>query len=211
MSQQILESLANSLVDLDLDSAKRGVQQALEASISPQDIIGNGLARGMELVGKRFEDGEYFLAELISAGAIMEETVALLKPHLEAGAVTSSGVVVVGTVQGDLHDVGKNILVSMLKSAGFKVVDLGVDVPPERFVEKAKETKADIVCLSALLSVVVPKLEETVKLLRQEVPSARIMVGGRCIDEKIAQRIGAVYAKDAWAGAKSSIDLMKLE
>jgi 5-methyltetrahydrofolate--homocysteine methyltransferase len=209
MSNPILESMTNSLVELDFDGARRGVQQAIEASIPPQDIIKDGLARGMEIVGKRFEAGEYFLAELITAGAIMEEVMKLLEPHLKAGTVTSGGKVVVGTVQGDLHDVGKNILISMLKSAAFEVTDLGVDVPPEKFVEKVKEVGADIVCLSALLSVVVPKLEETAEVLKKSLPSVKILIGGRCVDEKIAEKVGVMYAKDAWAGTRMAVSLMK--
>lgn len=209
MSNPILKSMTDSLVELDLDATKKEVQQALETFIPPQDIIKDGLAKGMEIVGQRFEAGEYFLAELITAGAIMEEVMNILEPHLKAGMVTSGGRVVVGTVQGDLHDVGKNILISMLKSAAFEVTDLGVDVPPEEFVEKAREVGADIVCLSALLSVVVPKLEETVDVLRRSLPNVKVLIGGRCVDEKLAEKVGATYAKDAWSGVRTAVSLMK--
>jgi len=209
MNNPILKSITDSLVELDLDASKKKVQEALEAPIPPQDIIKDGLAKGMQIVGNKFESGEYFLAELITAGAIMEEVMIILEPHLKAGTVTSGGRAVVGTVQGDLHDVGKNILISMLRSAAFKVTDLGVDVPPERFVEKAKEVKADIVCLSALLSVVVPKLEDTVDILRKSLPNVKILVGGRCVDEKLAEKVGATFAKDAWSGVRTAVTLMK--
>jgi 5-methyltetrahydrofolate--homocysteine methyltransferase len=209
MSNPVLRSMTDSMVELDLDGTKRGVQEALEASIPPQDIIRDGLAKGMEIVGQKFQDGEYFLAELITAGAIMEDVMKILEPHLKAGMVASGGRAVVGTVQGDLHDVGKNILVSMLRSAAFEVTDLGVDVPPEKFVEKAREVGADIVCLSALLSVVVPKLEETADALRGSLPNVKVLIGGRCVDEKIAEKVSATYAKDAWSGVKTAVSLMK--
>jgi 5-methyltetrahydrofolate--homocysteine methyltransferase len=209
MSNPVIESITNSLVEIDLEGTIRGIQQALEKSIPINEIIRDGLTKGMEIVGTKFENGEYFLAELISAGAIMEEASALLDPHIKAESVTSSGIVVAGTVQGDLHDIGKNILISMLKSAAFKIVDLGVDINPEEFVEKTKKVEADIVCISALLSVVVPELEETVRALKQGVPGVKILVGGRCVDEKMAERIGAFYAKDAWAGTKLAVELMK--
>jgi 5-methyltetrahydrofolate--homocysteine methyltransferase len=204
----MLDALADALAELNLEATKQRVQQAIDASIPPQEIIKEGLAKGMEAVGQRFEAGEYFLAELIAAGAIMEEAVRMLEPRLEAEAVSAGGRIVVGTVQGDLHDVGKNILMSMLKSAGFEVTDLGVDVPPERFVEKAREVGAEIVGLSALLSVVVPKLEETVAALRRSIPGIKILVGGRCVDEKIAEKVGAIYGKDAWEGARLAAKLM---
>lgn len=209
MSDSILKSMTDSMVELDLEVTKQQVQRALEASIPPQDIVRDGLVKGMEIVGQKFQDGEYFLAELITAGAIMEDIMGILEPHLKAGTMTSGGKVVVGTVQGDLHDVGKNILVSMLKSAAFEVIDLGVDVPPEKFVEKAKEVGADIVCLSALLSVVVPKLEETADDLRRSLPTVKVLIGGRTVDENIAAKVGATYAKDAWSGVKAAVSLMK--
>ena len=209
MSNLVLESITNSIVEIDLEGTKRGIQKALEKSIPINEIFRDGLTKGMEIVGTKFENGEYFLAELISAGAIMEEASSLLEPYIKAESVTSSGIVVAGTVQGDLHDIGKNILISMLKSASFKIVDLGVDINPEEFVEKTKEVEADIVCISALLSVVVPELEETVRTLKQSVPGVKILVGGRCVDEKMAERIGVYYAKDAWVGTKLAVELMK--
>jgi methylmalonyl-CoA mutase cobalamin-binding domain/chain len=209
MNKAVLGSITNSLVEIDVDGTKRGIRLALEKSIPINEIFGDGLTKGMEIVGTKFENGEYFLAELIGAGAIMEEALSLLETHIKVESVTPSGIIVAGTVQGDLHDVGKNILISMLKSASFKIIDLGVDVKPEEFVEKTKNVEADIVCISALLSVVILELEETVKLLRKNVPDVKIIVGGRCVDEKMAERIGAYYAKDAWAGTKLAVALMK--
>ena len=210
-AQEILEKLSKSMVDLDMESVKKGVEEAIEKKIPPQVIIKDGLGKGMEAVGEKFASHEYFLSDLIVAGVIMQEAMKILEPYLEAGVVVSAGKVVVATVEGDLHDIGKNILISMLKSAGFTVIDLGVDVPAEKIVKKAEEVDADIVALSALLSVVVPYLEKTVKAIKESPigKKVKVLVGGRCVDEELAKRIGAdAYAHDAWEGVAKAKELM---
>ena len=210
-AQEILEKLSKSMVDLDMESVKKNVEEAIEKKIPPQVIIKDGLGKGMEAVGEKFASHEYFLSDLIVAGVIMQEAMKILEPYLEAGVMVSAGKVVVATVEGDLHDIGKNIVISMLKSAGFTVIDLGVDVPAEKIVKKAEEVDADIVALSALLSVVVPYLEKTVKAIK-EAPigkKVKVLVGGRCVDEELAKRIGAdAYAHDAWEGVAKAKELM---
>lgn len=199
--REVLSSIARSLSDLDVDGVKRGVEEALGASVSPHDIVRESLGRGMEVVGERYERDEYFLSDLIFASAIMDEAMAILRPHLRSVVTGGSGVVVIGTVEGDLHDIGKNLVAAMLRSAGYEVHDLGVDVSPERFVEGVRELKPNLVCMSALLSVTMPKMGETIGALEEASlrEGVKVLVGGRCVDEGIAVRMGADgYAEDAW-------------
>jgi 5-methyltetrahydrofolate--homocysteine methyltransferase len=166
----------------------------------------------MEIIGERFAKGEAFLSELIFAGHIMKEAMATIDPIMATDAIATEGKVVIATVEGDLHDIGKNIAISMLRSAGFEVIDLGVDVDADTVVEKTTVYKADIVALSALLSVVEPFVEKTVKTLKNSGISnqTKVMVGGSAMNENIARKIGAdAYAKDAWDGISKAKALMK--
>jgi 5-methyltetrahydrofolate--homocysteine methyltransferase len=205
------ESLFHDLmVKLDMEMVKEETKKALEAEVSPQLII-DGLSSGMEDVGNKFAQGEFFLSELIWAGEIMKEAMVLLEPHYKAVDRDYVGRVVIATVEGDLHDIGKNIAISMLRSAGFDVIDLGVDVPAERILEKAIENKADIVALSALLSIVQPYLEDAVRTMRSSNSGKKlkILLGGRIVDDEKAREMGAdAYAKDAWDGVAKAKTLM---
>ena len=140
--KEILDKLRDAVVNLDVESAKRASREALAAGISPYKAIMDGLAKGMEIVGERYESKEYFLGELIMAGEVMKEGMKILEPHIgssnEDADSKNMGKVVIGTVQGDLHDIGKNIVVTLLKAAGFQVYDLGVDVSTEKFVEAVR-------------------------------------------------------------------------
>ena len=163
------------------------------------------------MIGKRFSEGESFLSELIFAGHIMKEAMAILEPHLESEALSSEGKIVMATVEGDLHDIGKNIATTMLRSAGFEVIDLGIDVPAEEIERVAKEVDADIVALSALLSVVEPYVEKTVETLRKSrvLGRPKVLLGGRAINAGIAERVRAdAYARDAWDGIAKAKELM---
>ena len=205
------ESLFHDLmVKLDMEMVKEETKKALKAEVSPQLII-DGLSSGMEDVGNKFAQGEFFLSELIWAGEIMKEAMVLLEPHYKAVDRDYVGRVVIATVEGDLHDIGKNIAISMLRSAGFDVIDLGVDVPAERILEKAIENKADIVALSALLSIVQPYLEDAVRTMRSSNSGKKlkILLGGRIVDDEKAREMGAdAYAKDAWDGVAKAKTLM---
>jgi len=210
--KQILKTLSESMISLELESVLEKVNVALGMSIPPQDIIKLGLSPGMEIIGERFAKGEAFLSELIFAGHIMKEAMATIDPIMATDAIATEGKVVIATVEGDLHDIGKNIAISMLRSAGFEVIDLGVDVDADTVVEKATVYKADIVALSALLSVVEPFVEKTVKTLKNSGISnqTKVMVGGSAMNENIARKIGAdAYAKDAWDGISKAKALMK--
>jgi 5-methyltetrahydrofolate--homocysteine methyltransferase len=198
------------MAKLDMEMVKEETKKALGADIPPQQII-KGLSSGMEEVGKKFAQGEYFLSELIWAGEIMKEAMVILEPHYNATDRTYAGRVVIATVEGDLHDIGKNIAISMLRSAGFEVIDLGIDVPAEKILKKAIEYKADIVALSALLSIVQPYLEDAVRTLRSSSSGnkLKILLGGRIVDDEKAREMGAdAYAKDAWDGVAKAKNLM---
>ena len=197
----VMRAMAEALADLDSEGLGRLIQGALEVGIDAGLILREGLGEGMRLVGERYERGEYFLAELVMAGVTMNEAMELVRPFLGRERIGCVGKVVIGTVEGDLHDIGKNIVVSMLQSAGFEVVDIGVDVSPAGFVESARLEEPDIVCMSTLLSVTLPSVEGVVRAL--EVAGlrgrVRVLVGGRCLNPEMARGFGAdAFGVDAW-------------
>jgi 5-methyltetrahydrofolate--homocysteine methyltransferase len=157
----------------------------------------------MEVVGEKYERNEYFLAELIMAGETMKEGMKTLEPHLKAGELKRVGKVVIGTVRGDLHDIGKNIVATLLSAAGFDVIDLGVDVPPEKFVEAVKENSPDIVGMSALLTTTMVEMEDIIKELKKAGlrDKVKVIIGGAPITREYAEKIGAdAAARDAVEG-----------
>lgn len=190
---EILKSLFDAILDGDVESAKSNVQKALGAQLDPTNILNDGMIAAMREVGCRFEAGEYFVPEMLIAARAMQSSIAILKPHLQQADITSSGKVVIGTVKGDLHDIGKNLVTLMLEGAGFEVRDLGVDVPVEKFVQVAQEEKPDIVAMSALLTTTMQMMKQTIEALsaaglRDRV---KIMVGGAPVTETFASEIGA--------------------
>lgn len=198
-----LSALAQSLVDLDEDRVYAQVDQKLQAGEDPLGII-KELNDGMIKIGNLFETDEYFLSELIMSGEILNAVMAKLEPLLAGGKTEDSiGLVVIGTVKEDLHDIGKNIVVTLLKGTGFEVVDLGVDVPAEKFVQAIRETGAKVLGLSALLNFTFPEIKKVVDAfaaagLRDQV---KVMIGGAPCNEKVREFSGAdYYAKDAAAG-----------
>ncbi len=202
----ILQEIADSVVEIDFDLSKKLVRRALRDGVPPMDIILRGLSRGMERVGELYEASEYFEAELIASGQVMQECMEIVEPELEVDEVESPGTVIIGTVKGDLHDIGKNMVVAMLRSAGFEIVDLGVDVPKERFVDAIRSTDGRvIVAMSALLTTTMPAMKEIVQELGDQGLRERIkiLLGGRPVNEKFAMDMGAdAYAKDAVAAVR---------
>ncbi|MHB9024387.1 MAG: corrinoid protein [Armatimonadota bacterium] len=183
-------------------------QQALDEGVDPQTIISDGLITGMAVVGDRFKKNEFYVPEVLIAARAMKESVALLKPLLEASGVEPQGIVVIGTVKGDLHDIGKNLVTMMLQGNGYEVVDVGVDVAPEKFVEVAKTHKADIIALSALLTTTMPGMKQVIDALvaTGQRESIKVMIGGAPVTQKFCDEIGADgYAADA----ASAVDLVK--
>ena len=187
------------------------VQEALDAGCNPEDILNQGMIKAMDAVGEKFKNGEIFLPEMLVAARAMKKGVEVLKPHLATGAAGAAGKVIIGTVAGDLHDIGKNLVSMMLESAGFEVIDLGVDVPKEKFVE-AYEANPDtkIICCSALLTTTMPALKDAVALLNESSfrSQIKVMVGGAPITQEFADEIGAdAYTEDAASCAKKAKEL----
>ncbi|MEM3921281.1 MAG: corrinoid protein [Fervidicoccaceae archaeon] len=206
-SREFLQKIKDCIVNLDLEGALENVRKALESKISPTEIISESVVEGMNIVGEKFEKGEYFLSELIVAGEIGKEIVKLLNPYLRAEEVKLKklGKVVIGTVRGDLHDIGKNIVAMMLEAAGFEVIDLGADVPPEKFVEAVKQYDANIVAMSALLTVTMPEMKIVIDKLKETGlrDKVKIIVGGAPVTEEYAKSIGADgYGETAVEGVR---------
>ncbi|OGD54910.1 hypothetical protein A3K80_01695 [Candidatus Bathyarchaeota archaeon RBG_13_38_9] len=209
--QETLAKIANSLAELDSETLKKSLENALHNKISVQEIIREGLGKGMQVVGERYEKGEYFLSELIMAGVTMREGMVLMEPYFKGQTSETRGKILIGTVEGDLHDIGKNIVATMFRSAEFEVHDLGVDVPPETFVKKTEEIKPDIVALSALLSVTLGKVKETIRALSDSSlrKDLKIIIGGSCLNLKIAKELGAdAFGRDAWDGVNQAKHLI---
>jgi len=180
------------------------VQEAIDAGCAPEEVL-NAMIGAMDVVGEKFKNGEIFVPEMLIAAKAMKKGVEVLKPHLASGAAGALGKVVIGTVAGDLHDIGKNLVAMMIESAGFEVIDLGVDVPVEKFVAAASEDGVKIVACSALLTTTMPALEATVAALKAAGKDYKIMVGGAPINQEFADKVGAdAYTPDAASAAKKA-------
>jgi methanogenic corrinoid protein MtbC1 len=200
-SKDMSDQLATALADLEEESALKLVQERLDAGDDPMAIL-KSCHEGMAMVGKRYEGSEYYVSDLIMAGEIFKEAMALLGSRLKADTSSKRGKVVAGTVKGDIHDIGKDILVTILKAANYDVLDLGVDVPPQKFVEAVKESGATIVGLSGLLTTSFESMKETVAAfeaagLRSRV---KVMVGGGPVNEMVRAYVSAdAFGADAQA------------
>ena len=195
-----LDDLYEGILDGDMGATPDNVQAALDASLAPDVILNEGMISAMSEVGQLFEEGEYFVPEMLISARAMQAGLGVLKPHLVASGVDPLGKVVVGTVQGDMHDIGKNLVTMMLEGAGFEVVDLGVDVKPERFIEAIRENKPQVVAMSALLTTTMPKMGVTIDAMREAgvLENVKVMVGGAPVTAEFAAKIGANgYAPDA--------------
>jgi 5-methyltetrahydrofolate--homocysteine methyltransferase len=192
------DELQKAVVEGDVDEAPRLVQQHLDEGVSAADILDNGLIPAMDEVGAMFAKGDLFIPEMLVSAEAMQEGLALLKPLLVEGVSGGKGTVVIGAVKGDLHDIGKNLVVLMLEGAGFNVVDLGNDVAPEAFVAAATEHKADVVGMSALLVTTMPQMRRTVEAMHEAGVAAKAIVGGAPLTQAYADEIQADgYASDA--------------
>ncbi len=177
------------------------VKEALEEGVPAQDILNNGLLAGMNIVGDLFKKEEVFVPEVLVAARAMSKGIEELQPYLQDGETNNLGTAIIGTVKGDLHDIGKNLVKIMLEGKGIEVVDLGTDVTAEAFVEKAKEVNADIICCSALLTTTMDEMEKVVKLVREENLDVKIMIGGAPVNQQFCDAIGADYYTDDAATA----------
>ncbi len=197
---EILNQLAKFLQQGDDEKVLELTEQAIEQNISPKDILDNGLIAGMNIIGEKFQKHEIFLPDVLLAAKAMYAGMEQLKPLLIKEDIPHMGKVVIGTVHGDLHDIGKNLVGIMLKGAGFEVIDLGKDVPAEKFVETALEHDANVIGMSALLTTTMPTMKKVAELVREKRPDGTIktIVGGAPLSEQIARDFGAdAYAYDA--------------
>lgn len=186
-------------------------QQLIDEGTNPESILYDGLLPGMAVVGDRFEKGEYFIPEMLLAARSLNAGLDLLRPLLTDSQMKPTGKVVLGTVQGDIHDIGKNLVAVMMQGAGFQVVDAGVDVPPERFVELIREHEPDIVGLSALLTTTMPSMEDTMKVLKSENvrDKVKVLIGGAPVTQEYATRIGADgFGRNATVAAQVAVKLV---
>lgn len=199
------KELKQTLADLEEEPFLSQLQKKLEAGIDPMTIL-EACREGMTLVGKRFEEGKYFISDLMMSAAMFKQASEILAPHMKTSDDASSGTVVVGTVKGDIHDIGKDLVVGMLKAANYDVHDLGVDVPPERFVEVLKETKAPLLAMSALLTTAFVGMKDTVEAIKGAGirSQVKIMIGGGPTKQEVVEYTGA----DAWgADAQMAVTL----
>ncbi len=197
MKEAILEGDDEVIVDL--------VEKAIKDGVDPIEILDKGLVPGMDEVGKLFKEGEIFVPEVLMSANVMAAGNELLKPLLVGGKREVKGKIIIGTVKGDLHDIGKKIVAMMLEGAGYEVIDLGIDVTPERFMGALEETQADYVGMSAMLTTTMPVMEDVVKLIRgnEKYKDVKIMIGGAPVTEAFAEEIGARFSYDA----ASAVDL----
>jgi 5-methyltetrahydrofolate--homocysteine methyltransferase len=202
----LLEDLRKSVIDGNLNAAQNQVRAALAENIPAEKILTDGLISAMTEVGRMFEAGEFYVPEMLISARAMKGGLAILRPELAAAHIQAVGKAVIGTVQGDLHDIGKNLVGMMLEGAGFEVIDLGVDVAPEKFAAEAKARGVNLIGMSALLTTTMPGMEKTVKALQQAGLQVKIMVGGAPVTQGFADKIGAHgYAPDA----ASAVDTAK--
>jgi 5-methyltetrahydrofolate--homocysteine methyltransferase len=197
---EILREIAAELERGEDEKVRILTQSALGQKVEASTILNEGLIAGMEVVGRRFGAHEIFLPDVLLAARAMNAGLAVLEPHLGQGDVVTRGKVVIGTVQGDLHDIGKNLVGIMLAGAGFEVIDLGKDVSPRKFVDTARESGADVIGMSALLTTTMPVMRQVVSLLKKERldASVRTVIGGAPVTEEYAREIGAdAYGFDA--------------
>ncbi|MGA2017186.1 MAG: corrinoid protein [Opitutaceae bacterium] len=206
-----LELLSEAVAAGKSKDAKALTQRALDEGAKPVDIVDKALVPAMAAVGEKFKNNEIFVPEMLVAARAMKEAMSLLEPRLVAAGITPKYTAMIGTVQGDLHDIGKNLVVVMWKAAGFRVIDLGANVPSARFVAAINEQRPQLVGLSALLTTTMPAMVETVRAIRAGCPPVKIMVGGAPISQQFAEEIGADgFAPDAASAADRARALVGL-
>lgn len=195
--QAILNEISDAIINLDIDAIAALCKKAVEGGVLAIEIVVGGMAKGMKVVGDRYEAGEFYLAELIMAGETMKEGMKVLEPYLKMGAQSSAGKIAIGTVSGDLHDIGKNVFVTLLKAQNYEVIDLGVDVSPVMFADAVEQQRPNVVAMSALLTTTMGEMENVVLELKKRGirDGVKVIVGGAPMTKRFAEKIGA----DAWA------------
>ncbi|AFQ43596.1 MULTISPECIES: corrinoid protein [Desulfosporosinus] len=190
-----VQDIYDAVVEFSVDKVVSLVDAEVKSGTDVSEILSNGLIAAMDEVGQRYSEGEFFVPEMLMAAKAMKGGLEVLKPLLSQGDSDKKGTIIIGTVKGDLHDIGKNLVSMMMEGAGFEVYDLGVDVDTDKFIATAKEKNADVICMSALLTTTMPFMEVTVKAIREQGLSIKTMVGGAPVSEDFANKIGA----DGWS------------
>lgn len=193
-----IQDIYQAVLSLDIEKVKQLVQRELDSGASIEAVLNDGLIAAMDEVGQKFSDGDLFVPEMLRAAHAMKGGLAILKPLLAGKASVSRGTIVIGSVKGDLHDIGKNLVSMMFEGAGYQVHDIGVDITPEAFVDAAREHHAQVVALSALLTTTMPSMKTTVEAIKQAGIPAKTIIGGAPVTQAFADKIGADgYADDA--------------
>jgi 5-methyltetrahydrofolate--homocysteine methyltransferase len=206
-----LNTITQALIAGDKDQVTGLVQKAVDENVAANKILNEGLIKGMDIVGDRMQEGDMFIPEVLMSARAMSAAVAILKPLLGEDESAVTGKVVIGTAKGDMHDIGKNLVSMMLESAGFEIIDLGVDVAPEQFVQAVKDHQAHILGLSALLTTTMPMMQTTIDALKQSGvrEQVKVLIGGAPVNQEFADKIGADgYAPDAGSASKLAKQIM---
>jgi corrinoid protein of di/trimethylamine methyltransferase len=207
--QELLKRLADGVVEFDEAMVKEASEEVLALGIDPSEAIFNGLVTGMEEVGRLFESQQYFVPEVLMCADALYVGLDILKPHVRKKDMGAKGSVVIGTVEGDVHDIGKNLVKMFFDVAGFTVYDLGKDVPYDRFVEEQLRTDSDLVCLSAMMTTTMVGMQKIIDKIKAKNPHVKIMVGGAPVSKDLADKWGADgYAKDATNALKEAINMI---
>jgi dimethylamine corrinoid protein len=214
IKDKFLKDLSDSVVEMDEEKAVKISKEVIENKIDAYEAIDKGLSKGMEKAGDLFEQEEYFIPELLMCSDAMYAGIEILKPYIIKEETEEKDKVVIGVIEGDTHDIGKNLVKIMLESSGFEIHDLGRDVPPQKFVDKAKEVGAKIIALSTLMTTTMPGMEEVIKILKKENirDNFKIIIGGGPISQGFADKIGADgYSKNASEATKLAKRLVSKE
>ncbi|NHJ24081.1 MAG: cobalamin-binding protein [Candidatus Lokiarchaeota archaeon] len=210
--EESLEKLKNAILRGDSNKAIQFVNESIKTGIEVKEILNRAILKGAEEAGNLYESDEYFLPDLLMTGDAINAATETLKNSLNGKSeIQSKGTILIGTVEGDIHDIGKSLVVSLLQGQGFDVVDLGSDVPPEEFLRKAKEINPILIGLSGLMTMSISKMVETVNLLKSENIQSRIIIGGGILSKQSCEMVGADdFAKDGWEGVKKINKLLRI-
>jgi 5-methyltetrahydrofolate--homocysteine methyltransferase len=209
--EPIIKEIHTNVMEGQVNAVKENVQTAIDAGIPVSVILNEGMISAMAEVGHLFEEGECFVPEMLIAARAMQAGMAILKPHLKNAEVVSAGKVAIGTVKGDLHDIGKNLVAMMLEGAGFEIIDLGTDVPPEKFVDAVRDQGAQIVAMSALLTTTMSSMKTTIDALNSAGlrGQIKVMIGGAPVTQSYADQIGADgFSSDASRAVATAKELV---
>ncbi len=208
----LLDEMNTSVIEGDGDKVEEFTRQALDQGVEVKTILNEGLIAAMDVVGQRFESGELFIPEMLIAGEAMARGLNILRPLFKESGIKPQGTVVIGTVEGDRHDIGKTLVSMVMEGAGFKMINLGVDVAPEQFVKSVKEEEAQLVGMSALLTTTAPSMKATIEALREAglMDKVKTLIGGAAVTQEYADKIGADgYAPDAVTAVRKAKELVQ--